>query len=298
KTTPSNNNEFEGQLENEIEKISFANIIEYISNKIANLEFTTGSTNSVHHSGVSKFYLACSQYHELECKYKESNHKRMVHFDCYRKLIISIDIAMKEAKIKLSHDFQHERPVDVTTPEEIKHEIIQNFYINSVQLRTHICQRFDATQITSKQINYWWFIFNQCFFKLDEDPFISTHCFLDDPNNSSKFCYKWNDNLTEPSNLIKISIEDEVLNSVSDNNLVEFDKNNEAFNPEIHQICEEKVLAVRCMANHLEQELAVNNFNYITHVVNNMDRLFAMLNDIETAQNQRIYNLTWRGSTP
>ncbi|CAG8561961.1 1637_t:CDS:2 [Cetraspora pellucida] len=63
---------------------------------------------------------------------------------------------MKEAKIKLSHNIQHERPVDVTTPKEIKREIMQNLYMDP----------------------------------LDEDPFISTHCFLDDPNNSSEFCYE------------------------------------------------------------------------------------------------------------
>ncbi|CAG8582761.1 7793_t:CDS:2 [Cetraspora pellucida] len=168
-----NNNEFEGQLENEIEKISFANIIEYISNKIANLEENSSISfnlcielddnmlmNASNDTKLLvklivdeieegdeyiwiKFYLACSQCRELECKYKESNRKRMIRFDCHRKLIISIDIVMKEAKIKLSHNIQHERPVDVTTFEEIKHE----------------------------------------------DPFISTHCFLDDSNNSSEFCY-------------------------------------------------------------------------------------------------------------
>ncbi|CAG8769207.1 20361_t:CDS:1 [Cetraspora pellucida] len=98
---------------------------------------------------------------------------------------------------------------------------------------------------------------------------------------------------TEPSNLTEISIEDEVFDSVSDNNLVKFDKNNKAFNSEICQICEKKVATVRHMADYLEQKLAANNFNHVTHVVNNMDRLFAMLNDIETAQNRRKCNLTW-----
>ncbi|CAG8488538.1 9781_t:CDS:2 [Scutellospora calospora] len=145
----SSNNELESindqisRLENEIEKITFADIVEYISNKVNSLEqnasfsfnlFTTRPTISVHHSGVGKFYFAYSQYRKLECEYKESNKKRIVRFDYHSKLNVNLDIAVKEAKIKLSHDFQHEKPIDITTPEEIKNEIIQNLYIDSVQL--------------------------------------------------------------------------------------------------------------------------------------------------------------------
>ncbi|CAG8759021.1 446_t:CDS:2 [Gigaspora margarita] len=84
----------------------------------------------------------------------------------------------------------------------------------------------------------------------------------------------------------------------SGNNLVEMGENDEVFDPEIRQTYEQKVEAVKHMADHFEQELAANNFNYITRVINNMDRLFTMLNDIETAQNQRRHNWTWRGSMP
>ncbi|RIB10878.1 hypothetical protein C2G38_2263281 [Gigaspora rosea] len=151
------NNRTESQLEKNMEEITFNNIIEYISNKISDLEedssisfnlrielddntltnahnntkllvklivdeieegdgFTTGPTNSVRHF----------EYRELERDYKESNRKRMDRFDCHGKLIIGVDIAAKEAKVKLSHNIQHEKPVDVTTPEEIKREIMQN----------------------------------------------------------------------------------------------------------------------------------------------------------------------------
>ncbi|CAG8735182.1 4037_t:CDS:2, partial [Gigaspora rosea] len=65
----------------------------------------------------------------------------------------------------------------------------------------------------------------------------------------------------------------------SDNNIIEID--------------EVPFDAIRHMADHLEQELAANNFNYIICVTNNMDRLFTMLNDIETAQNRRRRNQTW-----
>ncbi|CAG8529510.1 22641_t:CDS:2 [Dentiscutata erythropus] len=82
----------------------------------------------------------------------------------------------------------------------------------------------------------------------------------------------------------------EIFGPRSGNNLVEIGENDEA--------CKQKVEAIRCMADHLEQELATNNFNHITHVTNNMNRLFTMLNDIETVQNRRRYNLMWRGSTP
>ncbi|CAG8759068.1 16617_t:CDS:1, partial [Racocetra fulgida] len=57
----------------------------------------------------------------------------MVCFDCHGKLIIGIDIAAKEVKVKLSHDIQHEKPIDVSTPEEIKHEIMQNLHMDPVQ---------------------------------------------------------------------------------------------------------------------------------------------------------------------
>ncbi|CAG8754522.1 31831_t:CDS:1, partial [Racocetra persica] len=49
---------------------------------------------------------------------------------------------------------------------------------------------------------------------------------------------------------------------------------------------------------HLEQELLANNLNHVMQVVNNMDKLFNILKDIEIAQNKRKCNPTWRGSTP
>ncbi|KAF0524679.1 hypothetical protein F8M41_015057 [Gigaspora margarita] len=81
-----------------------------------------------------------------------------------------------------------------------------------------------------------------------------------------------------------ITKKDETPCPRSGNNSVKIGKNNKVFDPEMHQIYEQNVEAVKCIADHLEQELAANNFNYIIHVINNMDRLFTMLNDIETAQ--------------
>ncbi|KAF0457455.1 ATP-dependent DNA helicase pif1 [Gigaspora margarita] len=95
-----------------------------------------------------------------------------------------------------------------------------------------------------------------------------------------------------------ITEKDETPCPRSGNNSVEMGENDEVFDPEMRQTYEQKVEAVKRMADHLEQELAANNFNHITCVINNMDRLFTMLNDIETAQNRRRHNRTWRGSTP
>ncbi|CAG8736574.1 23664_t:CDS:2, partial [Gigaspora rosea] len=50
-------------------------------------------------------------------------------FDCHGKLIIGVGIAAKEAKVKLNHDIQHEKPVDITIPEEIKREIMDMFVL-------------------------------------------------------------------------------------------------------------------------------------------------------------------------
>ncbi|CAG8634138.1 8044_t:CDS:2, partial [Cetraspora pellucida] len=96
----------------------------------------------------------------------------------------------KKVKIKFSHDIHHKKLIDVTTPEEIKCEIMQNLYMDPIQLRTHLCQKFYTLQVTPKQINYWWSVFNQCFFKLDEDPVTSAHRFLENSHSDSEFCYE------------------------------------------------------------------------------------------------------------
>ncbi|CAG8836558.1 27582_t:CDS:2, partial [Gigaspora margarita] len=268
-------NDSETQLENNTKEIAYINLIEYISNKISNLEegsgisfnlcieldnntltnahhdtkllvkliineieegdrFTTGPTNSVRHSGVSKFYLACSQCYELECEYKESNRKKIDRFDCYSKLTI-----------------------DVTTREEIKCEIMHNLYIDPVQLRTHIRQRFDALQVTPKQIYYWWSTFNQQFFKLDENPFISTHRFLDNPNNNSEFCYEWNDETYQPSEVVK-----------------EFSFINPTFKPDLNQTDPEYYIICPIELQDEVVSLIKKHFNMHQKIPVNTARLF------------------------
>ncbi|CAG8794724.1 18067_t:CDS:2, partial [Gigaspora margarita] len=168
------NNRTESQLEKNIEEITFNNIIEYISNKISDLE--EDSVDEIEEGDRYKWTWYC----ELERDYKESNCKRIDCFDYHGKLIIDVDIAAKEAKIKLN----------VTTPKEIKCEIIQNLYMDSVQLRTHIHQIFDDTL----QVNIQKSIISIAFYESD-------------------------------NNLIKIDKEDEVLGSGSENTLAEIDEN-------------------------------------------------------------------------
>ncbi|CAG8482712.1 693_t:CDS:1 [Ambispora leptoticha] len=77
------------------------------------------------------------------------------------------------------------------------------------------------------------------------------------------------------------------------NGLVEKDENGQ----EIHHICELKV-AVRCMTERLEIELAANNLHHIMRVVDNTNHLFTILDDIEIVQRRWLCDPTWRGSKP
>ncbi|CAG8830961.1 10136_t:CDS:1, partial [Gigaspora margarita] len=89
------------------------------------------------------------------------------------------------------------------------------------------------------------------------------------------------------NNITKIDNKGEAPCPRSGNNLVEMGENDKVFDPEMYQTCKQKVEAIKHMADYLEQKLAANNFNHIIHIINNMDRLFTMLNDIKTAQNQK-----------
>ncbi|CAG8552189.1 12724_t:CDS:2 [Ambispora gerdemannii] len=71
----------------------------------------------------------------------------------------------KEVLVKLCHNIQHEKPIDLTTPPEIKHEIMENLYMDSR------------------------------FYKLDEDSVISAHRFLENLNNNNQFCFEWRSEL-------------------------------------------------------------------------------------------------------
>ncbi|CAG8729901.1 22836_t:CDS:2, partial [Cetraspora pellucida] len=99
-------------------------------------------------------------------------------FDCHRKLTLKVDILASKIIVKLRHDIIHERPVNVTTPMKIKQAIIMNLYLNPIQLRTYLRNKFDTSKITMQQIHYWWSLFSQNFYKSDKNYIISAHNFL------------------------------------------------------------------------------------------------------------------------
>lgn len=109
----------------------------------------------------------------------------------------------------------------------------------------------------------------------------------------------WNANESQdiPEEVNVYQSSSDLLTDVSDDKFAA-DGDDEDLDPEMRQICESKVAAVKRMAEHLEQELAANNLRHVLQVVNNMNKLFIMLDNIETAKRKRYRNLTWRGSTP
>ncbi|CAG8695212.1 4702_t:CDS:2, partial [Cetraspora pellucida] len=93
---------------------------------------TTAPNLSTRYQGIGNAYFACSQSDELKREYKESNRIRIDRFNCGGKLNINIDIPAKEAKVVLKHKLIHNAPVDVTTPPEIKQEIMDNLNMDPV----------------------------------------------------------------------------------------------------------------------------------------------------------------------
>jgi hypothetical protein len=76
------------------------------------------------------------------------------------------------------------------------------------------------------------------------------------------------------------------------------DGDDELQDADVRKNCELKVAAVKRMAVHLEQELSANNVKHVSNVVDNMGRLFTVLEDIENAGRKRRRNQTWQGSKP
>ncbi|CAG8472416.1 11221_t:CDS:2, partial [Scutellospora calospora] len=81
--------------------------------------------------GVRTAYFICSQSNKIKHEYKDSNRKRTDWFSCNGKLNINIDILAANAKVTLQHELVHEKPIDVTTPLEIKQEILENLNMDS-----------------------------------------------------------------------------------------------------------------------------------------------------------------------
>ncbi|KAF0366091.1 ATP-dependent DNA helicase pif1 [Gigaspora margarita] len=80
---------------------------------------------------------------------------------------------------------------NISTPEEIKQEIRANLYLDPVQIRTILHNKFDILNITAKQIHYWWSTFAQDSYKMDDDHIISSRIFLKtDRVSGCKLCFE------------------------------------------------------------------------------------------------------------
>ncbi|CAG8855252.1 21905_t:CDS:1, partial [Gigaspora margarita] len=111
-------------------------------------------------------------------EYKPSNQKRISRFDCHEKLTIHIDVPAMDTIIKLHHDIIHDKPENVSTPEEIKQEIHTNLHLDPAQICAILHNKYDILNITAKQIHYWWLIFTQESYKMNDDQIISACTFL------------------------------------------------------------------------------------------------------------------------
>ncbi|CAG8531326.1 12949_t:CDS:2 [Racocetra fulgida] len=99
---------------------------------------TTVSNISSYFEGVSNAYFVCSQSTEIKSEYKDSNCKKIDHFNYSSKLTINVDILVAKVKVRLRHELVHERPIDIATHPEVKQEIIENLNMDSVYLQTHL----------------------------------------------------------------------------------------------------------------------------------------------------------------
>ncbi|CAG8660782.1 24110_t:CDS:2 [Gigaspora margarita] len=149
------------------ESISLKELSDYVAELIESTQENSGLffkiwveiSDLVEHSlkSIAKMII---NYIESASDYKESNQKRIIRFDCQRKLIIHIDVPIAEAEIKLSHNILHERPIIVATPIEIKQEIKKNLHL--------------------------WSFFIQNFYKSNENHVASAYAYLN--TNEAKDC--------------------------------------------------------------------------------------------------------------
>ena len=103
---------------------------------------------------------------------------------------------------------------------------------------------------------------------------------------------------SKPQSLQHETNESTLQNSVLANRILVAKGDDEVEDPDIRQTCIQKVAAVKRMAEHLEQELSADNLQHVSRVVDNIDRLFIVMDDIETAQHKRRCQQTWQGPKP
>ncbi|CAG8482731.1 694_t:CDS:2 [Ambispora leptoticha] len=133
KQLTTDDNQPERDEEVAYEKVAFVKIVDYITSKTTNLNENDVLSFNLHvrldtaqHDvknmiklivdeieGLSDIIEYSQLYCELEHEFKESNQKRMDHFDCYDKLTIHVDMPAEEMIVRFYHNIQYEKPVDI-----------------------------------------------------------------------------------------------------------------------------------------------------------------------------------------
>ncbi|CAG8664464.1 6783_t:CDS:2, partial [Racocetra persica] len=243
---------------------------------------TTASNLSARHHNVRNAYFACSQSSELERELKDSNQKRTIRYNCGGKVSIKIDIPAAEAKITLKHKILHNKPIEVETPSEVKQEINKHLHLNPVELRQHLRKKFNISNVTSKQIHYWWSYFTQQFYKSDENHIVLAHMFFTKQiNNHCTLCFHLDMSnttfigfttcLLDKSDYIEIHCDAtyktskgrfELYGVVDHYNM---DEDNEILTNKC-QILESKAVALQRLVDHINVELIANNLQHVESI--------------------------------
>ncbi|CAG8814228.1 22466_t:CDS:2, partial [Gigaspora margarita] len=82
------------------------------------------------------------------------------------------------------------------------------------------------------------------------------------------------------------------------NDLIITDENDENFDSDLHQQCKSKIVILECLVKHLNDELLANNLQHVKNVVDNMKRMFTIIDDIESSQCKRQRSNTWSQLKP
>ncbi|CAG8570218.1 16378_t:CDS:2 [Dentiscutata erythropus] len=109
-----------------------------------------------------------------------------------------------------------------------------------------------------------------------------------------------NDDIFPITNLDLKSIARVILDKVEEGDdypqsstVLSADGDEERIDPNLYQQCETKVVALEYLVKHLREELSANNIKHIKNVINNMDRVFTMINDIKSSQLNIRRDNTW-----
>ncbi|CAG8852595.1 45491_t:CDS:1, partial [Gigaspora margarita] len=94
-----------------------------------------------------------------------------------------------------------------------------------------------------------------------------------------------NSNNSQNQSLNILDINTKLLTQVNiKNDLITIDKNEENFDPELHQLCKSKIVVLEHLVEHLNNELSANNLRHVSNIVNNMKHTFTIADDIKSSQ--------------